>query len=181
MDLGSGWSALLGALIGGGASYTGNWLSLRYAERNARDSRKNDLSDRRFAIHQNMVAAAFGFSHTADIYMMLILAIHPSSSVSDDLEPHDLVMHNEEDVVRDFFAAARQFNERLALALIAGPSPLTSQLRTLSSVTELYRIGLLAWMANGERPMQFYATRREFLGEYSRYVDLAQEHLELAR
>ncbi|MGC5249403.1 hypothetical protein ACPXB3_21060 [Gordonia sp. DT219] len=64
-DIGSGLSALFGAIVGGGVTLFGTWLTLRASREERHEKRISELTDRQIARHEQLIVDLYALDDTS--------------------------------------------------------------------------------------------------------------------
>lgn len=166
-DIGSGASAVLGALVGGGVTYSGTWLNIRFQSRQAKYARINTLADRQYEAHQTFIGAMYQLHEAAlELHMRL-------DNVGASLEADDLSAEYER--------RWKQFSELRGLALLAGPKDVSDHVRAVAIAGADYANAIDRWKRGDGKPRNLDQLRSAFDEARSNYLDAAQESLSPGR
>ncbi|MGW5074020.1 hypothetical protein [Rhodococcus sp. NPDC004095] len=158
-DIGSGLSALIGAVVGGTATFAGTWLNVKHQGRQAVQARREERINRRYAVHQQMVTATFAFG---EITRKVAYDYHDDRSAM----PADLVQR--------YHNAWEEFQVAQAGALLAGPAALNESLRALDDAASAYS-GTVDKLLSGTRTQKPDGQRDAFWISTNKYIADARE------
>lgn len=162
-DLGSGVSAILGAVVGGGVTYAGTVANLRWQSRQAKHRRKHALLDRRHDAHLAMIEATIQFADRAG---------EVQGTLTDE------ALGDEQRAA--YQQAWDQFSSARAAALLSGPRVVTESLREMQRDAIAIGTVLDKWIEDHTvRPMDIDALENAFAFSRVAYIDTARQHLSL--
>ncbi|MBP2522448.1 hypothetical protein BS618_27740 [Rhodococcus erythropolis] len=166
VEIGSGLSAVLGALVGGSASYAGTWLNLKFQAKQAKHSRANLLSDRRQNVHQELLSTVYMFVERSRVVCELLDAR--------DTAPNELATAKAQYVL-----AWEEISLSRGAALLAGPQAVSEDLLSMLLAASEYSLVIDRWLAGKGKSQSLDTMRQNFYDARLKYIETARKHLEL--
>lgn len=161
-EIGSGLSALLGALVGGGVTLIGTWLTLRATREEHQEKRRFELADRQIARHEQLMVDLSALDEAA----RPVIASLQAGSI-------------DEQANANYESTWEQSSVSRAQARFAGPPELQEALNKALSATEEFVNKIDDWRDNGEAltPQQVRNLRQRYREARSVYADAASRIL----
>ena len=161
-DIGSGVSALLGAAVGGVATYAGTWQNLKFQARQAKHARTNSLLDKRHDTHQQMIISLYRFVERSRALEERLTAKLPT-----------------DDAVVKYLEAWEEVNVGRGAALLAGPRAVGTALLDMMGSAAEYSNLLDNWRSGKGKSREFGDIRGQFESKRVTYIETARVHLSL--
>lgn len=161
-DLGSGVSALLGAAIGGGVTFAGTYLNIKFQSSQAKHLRMNQRVDKRQDAHETMLIATYSFLERSRELVECL-----NDGISSD------------DAHAKYVESWEELNTTRGVAMLAGPKPVSAALMDMMAPAVEYSRLVDRYAKGRGKSQSLEQVHHDFYEKRLRYIDVAREYLSL--